>query len=823
MEIIRTLISQKFALFNVGKDKKPVNRYGNGMSSWSELSVDALKREHNMESNLWGMRMGKQENGRYIMTLDFDCCGEADKTTGERMGCSYTKRKLDEYANIVDKHDGWYCSSTKGNANVLIDYTNVPEIISKVEQVGSKIKIGELEVLMGNKHQQVIPPSITTCKIQQKACQARAFKNDEPFYVLTEDSPVYPFILGLFAEYSASKQKSPKPTVPKQKLENKKEETKPVMDTDDKWVQLLYNVIGNEIINGKFAVSFKNWFHIAGILKTNGYDKTVLMDWTKIAEKDKSKLADASNTWDAIASNKTFPLAGLKAIAKEVNHAGYSEWRIKHDEYLPLEILARGENDTAKYIADQLRRDLIFCNGKWFMFDEKISLWRAIKKPHSIIISHVQDRIDESCTVMSAMKERTPDETKKKDFEDSIKKYKAFYKDVGKGAFTAQLINILETELYDSSFESTLDLQPYKMAYKNGILDLKTLKFRHGLYSTDLLTQTIPYNYEKANPDDVEFVRHEMLKICNMKPEHLEFYLSSVAYALTGDASKLQAFWCLRGQKASNGKSVIFEALQAIIPNYVIKLESNLFETTYGSRHKEISSWKCFRIAWVNELKKSKQDADIIKNMADGTTERYKVNYGGMDTMAINLKLFIVSNNTLNINADNGIARRLKMMQLDSEFSDKNVEDDYENCKFKMDVSFKELLQNKYKFAMMDLLYPYCKMFVDDGYKLKPYPADWAGDTEEVVADNNKMRDNILQVFEFGPDAKINKKEMDYQLSVLNISMTVFKDIIACLSLKVTYDSQKRHKNCKGVYSGVKLIEKEVEKEEEEEESLPEA
>lgn len=805
METICTLISQQFALFNVGQNKLPAKRDGNGLNSWQELPVTVLQKHHNMKSNLWGMRMGKQENGRYIMSLDFDTCGQ------DRTGCDYTKRKLDEYAGIVDKHDGWYQSSTVGNENVLVDYTNTPEIISKMESIGSKIAIHSMEVLMGNKHQQVIPPSATTCKINNSVVQARTFRNEEPFYVLTEQSPIYPFILGLFddhQEYQKSKKQSPKTTVPK-KQENKKEETTAcvTMVTEDKWVQLLYNVIGNEVVNKEWVIKYDEWLHILTMLKTNKYHKDIFMEWTKIAEKRREYIVKASEAWDNMDSNKEYPMAGLKNIAKLKNAAGYSEWRIKYDEFIKLETLGKGENTTAQYIAVQLKRDLIYCNSKWFMFDKKIQLWRAIKKPHSIIISHIQDRIDESCATMSILKERTDDETKKKAFEDDIKKYKAHYRDVGKGAFTAQMINILETELFDSAFESTLDLQPYKMAYKNGILDLKTLEFREGLYSTDLLTQTIPYNYEKAKVEDIAFVRKELLKICNMNPEHLEFYLSSVAYALTGDASKIQAFWCLRGQKASNGKSVIFEALQAIIPNYVIKLESNLFETTYGSRHKEISSWKCFRIAWVNELKKSKQDADIIKNMADGTTERYKVNYAGMDTMSINLKLFIVSNNTLNINADNGITRRLKMMQMDSEFSDQNEVDDYDKCKFKMDGSFKELLQTKYKFAMMDLLYPYCKMFVDDGYKLKPYPADWAGDTKEVCADNNKMRDNILQIFEFSADAKINKKDMDYQLSVLNISLAVFKDIIACLSLKITYDSQKKYQNCKGVYLGVKMAE----------------
>lgn len=794
-------------MFNVsGDDKRPL--VGKG---WETQTFAQLKRGHNMNSNLWGMRMGLHENGRYTMSLDFDKCGKKDKVTHKYVGCDYTKQKLAEYASIVDKHDGWYYSSTVGNENVLIDYTNTPEIIRLVEATGSKMVINSMEVLLGNGHQQVIPPAATTCKINEQVVQARTFRNDQPLYVLTEQSPIYPFILSLFDDHKKFKaEPPPKTTVPK-KQQNKKDETTAentmVAEVEDKWVDLLFNVIGNDLKD----IDYDDWLSILTMLKCNGYDKDVFMTWTKIAEKDKNKLVKASEAWDKMDKNKNYSLGILCNIAEKLNMTGYLAWRIKHNEFIKLETLNKGENSIAKEIAGRLQRDLIFCNGKWFMFDKKISLWRVVKKPHAIVITHIQHRIDESITTISAFKEKESDEDKRKEYVDMIKKYNVWYRDVSKAGTSSQIITVLETELFDNSFEGTLDLNPYKIAYKDGILDLKTLQFRKGLNSADLLTQTIPYDYEKAKPEDVAFVRHELLKICNNNPAHLEFYLSSIGYALTGDATKIQAFWCLRGQKASNGKSVIFEALQGIIPNYVVKLENNIFETTYGSRHKEISSWRPYRIAWVNELSKKKQDADVIKNVADGTTERFKVNYAGMDTMTIRLKAFIVTNITMQINADEGITRRMKIMQFDSMFSSKNEVDDYENCQFKVDTAFNEKLQTKYKFAMLDLLFQYSKKFVDDDYKLKPYPADWAGDTEEVCVDNNTVRNNIEHTFEFDADAKMNKSEMEYQWARFNINKTQFKDMMKVMGKKVTYDSQKKYKKCLGVWFGIKLKEEEKE------------
>lgn len=806
MENITDLIAQGFSLFNVDNvSKLPVKRDGNGMGSWQELPSAVLKKHHNMNSTWWGMRMGKHDNGRYTMSLDFDTCGQ------DRKGCDYTKQKLAEYISIVDKQDGWYYSSTVGNENVLIDYTNTPEIIRLMEDYGSKWAIHSMEVLLGNGHQQVIPPAATVCKINKRVMQPRTFKNDKVFYQLTEQSPIYPFILQLFDDYkNTKKEKGAKTTVPK-KQENKNDdaavENTMVPDPEDKWVDLLFNVIGNDLN----AINYDSWLSILTALKCNGYDKDVFMTWTKIAEKDKKNLVKASDAWDKMDKNKNYSLGILCNIAEQKNMPGYLAWRIKYNEFIQLETLNKGENTIAKEIAGRLRSDLIFSNSKWYMFDKKIGLWRAVKNPHSIVITHIQHRIDESVTTMSALKEKESDEDKRKTYADIIKKYNVWYRDVSKAGTSSQIITVLQTELFDNSFENTLDLNTYKIAYKNGILDLNTLQFRKGLYSADLLTQTIPYDYEKAKPEDVAFVRHELLKICNNNPAHLEFYLSSIGYALTGDATKIQAFWCLRGQKASNGKSVIFEALQAIIPNYVVKLENNIFETTYGSRHKEISSWRPYRIAWVNELSKKKQDADVIKNVADGTTERFKVNYAGMDTMAVRLKPFIITNFSMVFNADEGIRRRMRVMQFDSMFSSKNEVDDYENCQFKVDTAFNEKLQTKYKFAMLDLLFQYSKMFVDDGYQLKPYPADWAGDTEEVCADNNTVRNDIEHTFEFADDAMMNKSEMDYQWARLNMTKTQFKDMMAVMNKKITYDAQKKYKKVRGVWYGIKLKEEEKE------------
>lgn len=580
----------------------------------------------------------------------------------------------------------------------------------------------------------------------------------------------------------------------------------PIVETDDKYLELLNHVIKNDIVNGKNIINFVDYFHIAGMLKTNGYTESIFVDWAMLGG---TKKTDAETLWKGISANKSFAIYGLQTIAKRLNEAGYKNWLVKHGNYISLSILDKGENDVAKYIKDQLISTLVFCNNRWFVFDKYTGLWRIVSNPHATIISHIQNKIDESREIMLILKQKEDDDNEKKKYADKDKLYMEHYKQVGKGAFSSQITKLLQDYLFDSQFENKLDSIPYKIAYKNGIMDLKTLKFRNGIRSSDFITKTIPYNYEEGKMEDIIKIKKELLKICNMNQEHLEYYLSTLGYALTGDASKIQEFYCLRGQKASNGKSVVFEALTEIMASYVLKLESTIFETTYSNRHKEIARWRGIRIAWVNELSTKKQDENEIKNLADGTAISYKVMYGTMDIMPITFKAFIISNNTLTINADNGIKRRLKMIQLDSEFIE-NIEDDYETCRFKKDKAFGMLLQTDYKFAFMDLLYSYSKKFVDDGYNLKPYPNDWKEEADAVVEDNNDINDFIMDRFDFDDiSATTTKADVEGQLKLYKNGLTTkcFKDALASMRLKAKYDSQKRLGNKKGFWVGIKVRE----------------
>lgn len=461
-------------------------------------------------------------------------------------------------------------------------------------------------------------------------------------------------------------------------------------------------------------------------------------------------------------------------------------------------------------IASKLKDTVILCNEQWFVL-QSTNLWNRVKDPTFQITTQIRKYIDYNNARLSKDLTKCDDEEQHKLILKQIKLWIECYTLINGSGYMTPLMKNLRPQLTDNEFETKLDVLKYQVAYKNGILDLKTLYFRDGIFGSDYITKTIPYNYEASTEAHREIVLKELLKICNMKQEHLDYYLSYLGYAMTGDSQRLQQFWYMLGQTASNGKSVIFEALMEIIPNYIVKIENTAFEMGNNAIHKEVATWRGARIGWVNELTKKKQDAELFKQIADGTTIKYKVMYGNSANMNINFKMCVVSQHTISINADKGVGRRLKVLKMNSSFMDEYTEDDYVKCRFKKDTNFGVLLQTQYKFALMDIIYSYSKRFYENDFKMCDYPDEWKQETEESISTNNEFNDFFYGHFEVDPEAILSKRIVDEIVCQYKGSGPIrLKDELLRMGVHFTYDCKKKapKERGQGIWIGFKVVDK---------------
>lgn len=796
MEVIKSLVQAKFLLFNVGINKAPVDRSGKGMTGWITKTYDELVKEHNYNSMLWGMSLGLQPNGRRIMSLDFDVFDKNE----EDGNCKITLGKLNEYLEGCVNQNGMYESSTKGNMNVLVDYTNHQGIINMVERLGAnKFQHCGLEILLGGN--QVIPPSQTKCKRTGELGNPRKSLTNNMFYVITDDTDfTATFITNLFTikfqENIPKKQITKIALAPSTEPESETETDDETEEGEykDKYLELLFNVIKNKpILNkmGKEVKGWDTWFQIAGILKYNGYAKEIFQKYTNLRT-FKNPTNDWLKMWNDIRNpNKTMSIYGLQNIANETNPYGYKEWLDKHNEYLHLGILDMGENDVGKFIAKFLETDLVYCRKEWIHFNPKTCLWDIMEEPTAIIITAVQSKISETKSIAEHKISISTDEEEKETLKKKVKCYNEHYRNVCKSAYSSQIVKYLKTYLKNNDFSDGLDNGLYKLFFKNGFLDLKTAKFEKGLKRSDYITKTIPFDWEAPTERDVRQVRHIIKKICNWNESHLEYYMSMLGYCFTGDCSKEQNFWYLRGQTASNGKSIIFEILEKIMPNYVLKANSDVLDKNADLR-KEVATWRGLKCLWLNEVSTKAKDAERVKCICDGTGYKYNRLYATEAVvMPITFKLIAVSNNSYEGDGDKGIARRFKILQHNSQFKEIYKEDNYEKLEFICDKELNTKLTGDLKFALIAHIAYYSHQYWIEK-KLKPYPDDWAKEAKENMADNDKFGEWFNDRFETGVGYTLFKDDFLNVFSSSPVKSLKAKDEVARLSNGCRYESQMK-------------------------------
>lgn len=495
---------------------------------------------------------------------------------------------------------------------------------------------------------------------------------------------------------------------------------------------------------------------------------------------------------------------GVVEEASVVTEAEQTE-TVDEPAMITVDILEKGENDVAQFITPLLKNNVVFCRNQWFVFDKNTGLW-VVKHPSASIISCIQLKIDEAMGHLHLDMSRTGDTSgdRYKTMKETSKQFKGHYSKVCKCGYTSSVVNFLKDYLSDDGFVDKLDKQTYVAVFEDGLLDLKTLLFRSGIKQTDFVSKTIPFKYEKPKDEDIAFVREVIKKICNYKEEHLDYYLSTLGYALTGDASLEQLFWYLRGQTAENGKSFIFETLEELMPCYVSKGSSDILDKGADIR-KDLATWRALRILWLNEVSTKKKDEDLTKALCDGTNYKNKELYS-IKTVSVDIsfKLFGVSNKTLKIDGDAGVKRRFRLMQFNSQFKD-DYDCDYETLQFKRDKELGAKLQGQYKHALLHLIFTYSKHYADEK-KLRPYPDEWKEEADEVMVDNDKFASWFNDRFVVGADKIISKKDFEYLVSLLPMKGVNVKDELKRMRVAFKYDSQMYQmidgKRVKGWYVG---------------------
>ena len=566
----------------------------------------------------------------------------------------------------------------------------------------------------------------------------------------------------------------------------------------------VHNVVKNEIIDkllylglldGQAFGSWDNWRNVG--LCMRWITTFEHFDTFSKINKDKYDKKETIELWNSIHEKyEAMNLGTLYHYAKDYNKEKYN---LYFNYFIPLNKMTKGALTIAECICPKLERHLKWSNEKWFMFYKKTNLWIETKEPSHIIVQMIHKHIDYSIQIKIIERAKCEDDEQQKSITDEISKYSKMYSEVDKSGFYAMITKHLKTILYDSEFYYKLDNNPYKIAFQDGIYDLRENKFNHGYSDFDYITKTIPFQYNEPTQEHMDFVKKVIFKICNCNQSHMDYYLGVLGQALLGDAELEKALYFCVGVGGNNGKTLILEALADIMPNYVSKIERKTFEKGYSKAHKHLAGTKGKRIVYVEELSSKEQEIEILKELADGKNVKNEILFSTDELINIMFKLFFLANCQANMKADGGIGNRYRQLCHNSKFNKETTVDNYETLDFVQDKTLASKLKGEYKHALIQLL-------LDAGHEYtKTNTLTIPNEFEEAIANTLEANDEIKTWFndncEYGEDFKCSKKELEEAIS--KPFREIQNEIQRITNLK--YDRTMKYKNNRGGWKGFKI------------------
>ncbi len=360
-------------------------------------------------------------------------------------------------------------------------------------------------------------------------------------------------------------------------------------------------------------------------------------------------------------------------------------------------------------------------------------------------------------------------------WEKRIKLVSALIKNLGATPFKNNIMREATDEFFDARFKEKLDLNPYIIAFKNGIYDLNQNVFRKGR-PEDFLSKTLGVEYREydLNDDEIKEVM-EFLERIFPDPNLLKYFLDMASDVFVGgNHQKKVYFWLGEGD---NGKSMLQLLMEHMIGKQLsVKFDTNLItgkKPSQGQAHAELArSGGGVRWAVLEEPNRDEQiNIGVMKKLSGNDSFWARDLFEkGKDTREIQplFKLVFICNKLPNLrHSDKAAWNRIRVLPFESTFinpNDKEIPESHEERikekKFPKDLDLEKKLK---RFAE-----PFA--FILLNHRLNITNRD---EPEKVLVATNLYRKQTDLYRQFIEENIVNDPE---KYLALNILYDVFKD-----------------------------------------------
>ena len=333
------------------------------------------------------------------------------------------------------------------------------------------------------------------------------------------------------------------------------------------------------------ATRYIDWMTVGWALYNVGEGCDEAMDmWIEFSRRDAEKFNEAAciYQWDRM-TKRNMTLGTLKHFAAQDSPEQYR--RIVSDQITNIvqQNLEESTNyDIARMLYVEFNNEFVCSSvsgNTWYQFVHP--LWTDMEDGiflRNYISTTVWERYQSILDVLKADElaaQENEDFEEKKRVQSRIKACRKVMRELRSSGTKRSIMNECKDQFYDREFAHKLDMDPYIIAFKNGIYDLNRHEFREGR-PEDFVSKslTIDYPVDKLESDDSVHEVYEFMEKLFPDSDLREYVMDQVSDLFVGgNFQKVVNFWTGDGD---NGKSVFQTIIQKLFGKLAIKFSTTV-------------------------------------------------------------------------------------------------------------------------------------------------------------------------------------------------------------------------------------------------------
>lgn len=299
-------------------------------------------------------------------------------------------------------------------------------------------------------------------------------------------------------------------------------------------------------------------------------------------------------------------------------------------------------------------------------------------------------------------------------------------------------------------FETKIDSNGYLFAFKNKVLDCRTLEIRD-IRPLDYIMTNTNYDYPEYIDEDLKRIIEDYYKTIYPDEDVREYMWNNDALSLNGE--RLFQTFNIHTGSGSNSKSTKFTMIKSVLGEYFCEINAETFTKAPKSANatSELYKTKGCRVVFFNEPENdgdNKLQVSLMKKMADGYKGTLKARglYAEMMEFPIFFRVEGCCNNKPTLSSvDEGIGRRVRVVHYPVKFINNPDPDNKYQALLNLEMGT-VLTSTKMRNTLARLL---VDRFIQIASKIKQeiIPLQIKDDSQEYITDSNIVLGFIMDKY----------------------------------------------------------------------------